>query len=84
MQGTTVPQGCLSGACPRATSGYDSYSPYTNCIAIHAEVNALLHSAHDGGTLYITDAPCADCRSAIDTTTLVRVVWPEGEWVRES
>lgn len=46
--------GCMEGACPRATSGVEPYSDYSNCIAVHAEINALdqfqeLLNSHDFG-----------------------------------
>jgi deoxycytidylate deaminase len=36
--------GCLDGACPRGLKSKEEippYSDYSNCIAVHAEVNAL-------------------------------------------
>ena len=70
--------GCLSGGCPRATSGVEPGSPYDNCISIHAEVNALLHSSHrGGGTIYVTDKPCNWCSKVIAGSGLDRVVYLE-------
>lgn len=81
--------GCLSaGACPRGRAGYDevaAMSDYSGgvgaCIAIHAEMNALLHSARSevlGGTMYVTDEPCPQCRTNLAGSGLARVVWPDG------
>lgn len=60
-----------------------AYSDYDNCIACHAEVNALLYSDRakvEGGTLYITDEPCTACRKVIANSGVRRVVWPEGDY----
>ena len=50
------------------------------CIAIHAEVNALLFATRDtkGATAYITDPPCPGCRKALAAAGIIRVVWPDG------
>ena len=50
------------------------------CIAIHAEVNALLFATRDtkGATAYITDPPCPGCRKALAAAGIVRAVWPGG------
>lgn len=75
--------GCLKDeACPRAKSEVPPYAPYTSglgwCIATHAEANAIgpaLKRAA-GATLYVTDAPCADCWGAIGSVAIARVVYP--------
>ena len=80
---------CLEGACPRGQLDYtqipglgDYDRPGTPgfCIAIHAEVNALLFATRDtkGATAYITDPPCPGCRKALAAAGIVRAVWPEG------
>ncbi|MBE6477525.1 MAG: dCMP deaminase family protein [Propionibacteriaceae bacterium] len=80
---------CLEGACPRGRLGYgevpglgDYDRPGTPgfCIAIHAEVNALLFSTRDtkGATIYVTDEPCPGCRKALAAAGIVRAVWPDG------
>jgi dCMP deaminase len=61
-----------------------AYSDYDNCIANHAEVNALLYadrSKVEGGTLYITAEPCTGCRKVIANSGVLRVVWPEGDYI---
>ena len=54
------------------------------CIAIHAEVNALLFATRDtkGATAYVTDPPCPVCRKALAAAGIVRAVWPAGEYDR--
>lgn len=80
---------CLEGACPRGRLGYDEVPGLGDydrpgapgfCIAIHAEVNALLFSTRDtkGATAYVTDQPCPGCRKALAAAGIVRAVWPTG------
>ena len=82
---------CLAGACPRGQLSYDEVPglgdydrPGTPgfCIAIHAEVNALLFSTRDtkGAVAYITDEPCPGCRKALAAAGIIRAVWPQGEY----
>ena len=84
---------CLEGACPRGALDYatvpglgDYDRPGTPgfCIAIHAEVNALLFATRDtkGATAYITDPPCPGCRKALAAAGVVRVIFPGGEYDR--
>ncbi len=72
--GNTWP--CAEYAAPG--SGYAE----SGCRAIHAEENALrgLTFSLQNATMYISEAPCDDCRAMIQDTYIVRVVWPEGEW----
>lgn len=73
--------GCLSGACPRARSNSTPGRDYSNCIAVHAEANALLYSdwtARQGGTMYINQPPCTECTKLILGSGLGRVVFKEG------
>lgn len=81
---------CLQGACPRGQLDYSQVPPLSDydtpgsagfCIAIHAEVNAALHSTRDtkGATAYITDEPCPGCRKVLASAGIVRAVWPDGE-----
>ena len=60
---------------------YDRPGTAGFCIAIHAEVNALLFATRDtkGATAYITDPPCPGCRKALAAAGVVRAVWPDGE-----
>lgn len=70
---------CNEGGCPRLYSDSAPGVDYTNCIAIHAEANALLHSDYItrqlGGTLYVNGAPCSDCAKLIANSGLRRLVY---------
>ncbi len=81
---------CLEGACPRGRLSYDEVPGLGDydrpgapgfCIAIHAEMNAMLFATRDtkGATAYITDEPCPGCRKALSAAGIVRAVWPDGE-----
>lgn len=79
--------GCLTArACPRGQASHEEiapYSSYSNCIATHAEENALRGVARlDKAVLYVTDEPCSQCWDYIEKSDLGYVVWPEGEWAR--
>lgn len=69
---------CSDGGCPRFQQGSAPGSNYDNCIAIHAEQNALLHSDYssrrDGGTLYVNGPPCFTCSKLIANSGLKRLV----------
>lgn len=72
---------CTDGACPRAHQQPTMGQGYGSCIAIHAEANALLHTApadRDGATLYCTDAPCFDCAKLIANSGVAEVVVARG------
>lgn len=69
--------GCST--CPRRTSDVAPGSCYSNCVAIHAELNALLYcdrSDLPGSTLYITREACYGCLKAINAARVERVVTP--------
>ncbi len=69
--------GCLT--CPRRLSGVEPGTDYSNCVAVHAEANALLYCDREdliGATLYITRAPCYACEKLIAASGIVRVVYP--------
>ena len=81
---------CLEGACPRGRLDYGEVPAFSDydvpgspgfCIAIHAEMNALLFATRDtaGSTAYVTDKPCSGCRKALAPAGVVRAVWPDGE-----
>ena len=68
---------CDTGACPRANASQVSGWGHDNCIAIHAEANAILYSApeeRDGATIYITGVPCFGCAKLIANSGIGEVV----------
>ncbi len=76
---------CSEGACPRAQSETPSGWGHDNCIAIHAEANAILYSSpeeRDGATIYITGVPCFGCAKFIANSGIQEVV-AEGETYTE-
>lgn len=85
-----VPSGlehCQDGGCPRAAAGVAHGSSYGNCLAVHAEANALLHSdrsAREGGILYVNGPPCWECSKLIAGSGIETVVYKEdaayAEW----
>lgn len=73
---------CVDGGCPRASNGVPAGTPYDygpgQCVAIHAEANALLYSdftARIGGTLYVNGHPCFSCAKLIANSGLARCVF---------
>lgn len=80
--------GCLSGACPRGLLSFDerpAYGTYEDCIAIHAEANAIVLAGRTAryGTIYVTDWPCDGCFRLIRAVGIVRIVTPSGEWIKD-
>lgn len=70
--------------CPRRSSGCVPGSSYDNCVAVHAEANALLYCDRadlQGSTLYVTRRPCYACSKLIAATGVHTVVFPEGDRV---
>jgi dCMP deaminase len=68
---------CDEGACPRASTDAASGWGHDNCIAIHAEANAILYSGpeqREGGSIYITGVPCFTCAKLIANSGLAEVV----------
>lgn len=77
-------EGCSS--CPRAVSNVAPGSCYSDCVAIHAELNALLYCDRtdlQGATLYVTRAPCYGCSKAIRATGIVATTYP-GDYYPET
>lgn len=81
--------GCMTdAACPRGRmtveehpSYIDGNQDFTNCIAVHAEANALLYAdgmRTRGATFYCTDKPCVSCERLIAGAGIARVVWARG------
>lgn len=61
--------------CPRAfkPAGESSYS---DCVSVHAEMNAIAYadrSRMEGGTLYVTGAMCWDCAKVVANSGITRV-----------
>lgn len=81
MQGTVC-------ACGKAWPCQDASAPgsdYANCIADHAERNAIRHTPSaelPGATLYTTREPCAACWTLIRACGIARVVTPETDYAR--
>lgn len=74
---------CEEGACPRANSTAAQGYNYEQCIAIHAEANALLFSSpeeRDDATLYCTGAPCFSCAKLIANSGVSEVVAGGGRY----
>lgn len=70
---------CADGGCPRAATTVAHGSNYDNCIAIHAEQNAFLHSDYTnrnlGGTIYVNGPPCYTCAKLIANSGIKRLVY---------
>lgn len=68
---------CNEGHCPRYQDQSPNGSAYDNCIAQHAEANALLWSdptQRIGGTLIVNGPPCYGCAKQIASSGVARVV----------
>lgn len=71
-------QHCDNGGCPRALQSVPHGSQYDNCIAVHAEANALMYSDINlryDGTLVVNGPPCYGCAKLIATSGIKRVVY---------
>lgn len=75
--------GCLEdGVCPRGQKSFEelpSDSPYSDCISIHAEENAVLWARRDlrGCTIYVTDSPCHQCKKTLSAVGITEIVTPD-------
>jgi dCMP deaminase len=62
---------CLSkGVCRKRDLGFGSGEGHQECLATHAEANAIIFAARqgtriDGGTIYSTTRPCIHCAKLI-------------------
>lgn len=70
---------CLAGECPRGLLSYAElaeHGSYDNCVATHAEVNALLfaRTSCKGATAYVTSKPCPTCEKALRSAGIERIV----------
>ena len=70
---------CEDGGCPRFQQMSDSGSNYDNCIAVHAEANALLHSDYSSEPvkIYVNGPPCFSCAKLIANSTISQVYYME-------
>lgn len=68
---------CEDGGCPRLKENSPSGSAYDNCIAVHAEANALLHSDYSSRAkkIYINGPPCFTCAKLIANSTIHTVYY---------
>ena len=69
---------CNEGACPRLHDQSPNGSNYDNCIAQHAEANALLWSDPSlrvGATLVVNGPPCFGCAKQIASAGIKRVIY---------
>jgi len=73
--GPTKYEHCENGGCPRLKDESASGSSYDNCIAIHAEANALLHSDYSSKPvkIYVNGPPCFTCAKLIANSTIKEV-----------
>lgn len=77
---------CLKGECPRGLLSQEECrsltADYSNCVALHAECNALAYANRydtQNATLYVTGKQCDSCRKLAKAAGIARVVWPDGE-----
>lgn len=72
---------CEEGGCPRFIQGSKSGSIYDNCIAVHAEQNAFLHSDYSARPvkLYVNGPPCFTCAKLIANSTVKKVYYMHDE-----
>lgn len=68
---------CQEGHCPRLHQDSAAGSIYDNCIAQHAEANALLWTdpaQRSGATLIVNGPPCFGCAKQIASSGVKKVV----------
>lgn len=73
---------CNQGHCPRYANGSPSGSVYDDCIAAHAEANAIMWAdpharkgaTGEGSTLIINGSPCYGCAKLIATSGIRRII----------
>ena len=68
---------CEDGGCPRFIEMSENGSNYDNCIAVHAEANALLHSDYSSEAfkIYVNGPPCFSCAKLIANSTVDHVYY---------
>lgn len=73
---------CILGHCPRGLKSEAELAhlagDYADCIACHAEQNAIAYANHSdtvGATIYITGKPCPMCEKLIQAAGISKVVY---------
>jgi dCMP deaminase len=73
---------CNEGYCPRYKNGSPSGSIYDDCIATHAEANAIMWAdphARKDATLIINGSPCYGCAKLIVNSGIRRIIGQSDE-----
>lgn len=72
---------CVDGGCERLYANSENGSVYDNCIAVHAEQNALLHSDHSSKPtkLFVNGPPCFTCAKLIVNSSVKTVFYIRDE-----
>ena len=68
---------CNQGHCPRYHNNTPSGAIYDDCIATHAEANAIMWAdphARQDATLIINGSPCYNCAKLIATSGIRRII----------
>ena len=70
---------CDEGGCPRAINNSLNGSVYDDCIAIHAEQNAIIHCDYSSRPhkIYVNGPPCFTCAKLIANTTIKEIYYIE-------
>lgn len=70
---------CDEGGCPRAVNNSLNGSVYDDCIAIHAEQNAIIHCDYSSRPhkIYVNGPPCFTCAKLIANTTIKEIYYIE-------
>jgi len=68
---------CNEGGCPIYNENSENGSSYDNCIAIHAEANAIIHSDYSSNAerLYVNGPPCFSCAKLIANSKIKKVYY---------
>lgn len=68
------------GVCRKRSLGYGHGEGHNECLAVHAEANAILSAGQvgvriRGGTLYCTHKPCSECTKLIINSGITKIVY---------
>jgi len=68
---------CVDGGCSRLANNSPNGSAYDDCIAVHAEANAFLHSDYSVSPtkLYVNGPPCFSCAKLIANSTVKTIYY---------